>query len=49
MAGAFFSHILVEPSLGRALYVGEQEDDCTFRRAGHYYLDVLLASLERTL
>jgi hypothetical protein len=37
------------PHLGRALYVSEQECDGTCWRAGHYYLDVLLASLKRTL
>jgi hypothetical protein len=37
------------PHPARALYVSEQECDGTCRRAGHYYLDVFLASLERTL
>jgi len=37
------------PELGGTFYVSEQEGDCTCRRAGHYYLDVLLASLKRTL
>jgi hypothetical protein len=37
------------PELGGALYVGEQEGDGACRRAGHYYLNVLLASLKRTL
>jgi hypothetical protein len=39
----------VLPQLGRALYVGEQKGESACGRAGHYYLDVLLTSLERTL
>jgi hypothetical protein len=39
--------VLPEPS--GAFHVGEQEGDGACRRAGHYYLDVLLASLERKL
>jgi hypothetical protein len=39
---------IVFPELGRAFYVCEQEGDCTCRWACHY-LDVLLASLKRTL
>jgi hypothetical protein len=37
------------PHPGGALYVSEQEGDGTCWGAGHYYLYVLLASLERTL
>src|SRR5215211_5687045 len=36
------------PHLSGTLYVGEQERDCACGRAGHY-LDVLLASLKKTL
>jgi hypothetical protein len=37
------------PHPGGALYVSEKKSDGTCRRAGHYYLDVLLASLQRKL
>jgi hypothetical protein len=37
------------PEPGGACYVGEQKGDSACGRDGHYYPDVLLASLKRTL
>jgi hypothetical protein len=37
------------PKLGGAFYVGEKKVESACWRTGHYYLDVLLASLKRTL
>jgi hypothetical protein len=40
---------IVLPHLGGAFYVGEQEGESACGRASGHFLDVLLASLERTL
>jgi hypothetical protein len=39
----------VLPELGGTFYVGEKKGESACRRADHYYLDVLLASLKETL